>query len=88
MSRPIPITEPPISVERVQGIYDYIYEPDPDKLDKAPFARALCESHERLRHELAEREAKIARLEASIKQRDREITELRNELNRERIVLP
>lgn len=62
--------------------------------------REVLLSHERLRRELAgalivisdmqkeldDRAAKIARLEASIKQRDREIMELRNELNRERSV--
>lgn len=76
----------PLPPESVQSFYD-----SEKRVLNIVSARKLCLSHERLRAELqgsevlrAETETKIKQLEAKIKQQQREIMDLRTELERER----
>ena len=77
----------PITREVVEWMYDGRDVKNSERRQIAMLAR----SHERLRQELAGAEilrdddtAKIARLEAQVKQQQREIMDLRTELARER----
>jgi hypothetical protein len=79
-----------IARETVEWIYD---GRDARRSERLQIAN-LCRSHERLRHEVAGAEilrdddaTKIARLEAQVKQQQREIMDLRTELERERGLL-
>jgi hypothetical protein len=68
-----------------QGVVEWWFDGRDVKTSERMQIARLCRSHERLRAELAGAEAVIARREATIKQQQREIMELKTELERERV---